>query len=236
MLVFTVINIMGVRWLAETNSIAVYWKMLIPTHHDLRAGVHRLPLEQLHRGRRVHARTASTACSPRCRSAIVFAAEGFEQAIQVGGEAENPQRNIPRAVIYSMIIGIVIYILLEVAFIGALNPADLVHGWANPIRGVRCVRAVRQARDDGGPRLAVHPADHRRGRLARRHRPHLYRNVVAAVLRPGPQRLLPRRYQQDQQARRAAGLDRHLLRDRHARPSCRSPAGPGWSGWSPRPP
>ncbi len=36
---------------------------------------------------------------------IVFALEGFEQAIQVGGEAENPQRNIPRAVILSMIIG-----------------------------------------------------------------------------------------------------------------------------------
>jgi amino acid transporter len=67
---------------------------------------------------------------------IVFALEGFEQAIQVGGEAENPQRNIPRAVIGSMIIGTIIYLLLEVAFIGALNPADLVHGWANPIAGV----------------------------------------------------------------------------------------------------
>jgi amino acid transporter len=66
---------------------------------------------------------------------IVFALEGFEQAIQVGGEAENPQRNIPRAVILSMIIGTVIYLLLEVAFVGALNPADLVHGWANPIEG-----------------------------------------------------------------------------------------------------
>src|SRR5579863_646649 len=31
MLLFTVINIMGVRWLAETNSIATYWKILILT-------------------------------------------------------------------------------------------------------------------------------------------------------------------------------------------------------------
>src|SRR5262249_7392638 len=31
MLVFTVINIMGVRWLAETNTIATYWKIVIPT-------------------------------------------------------------------------------------------------------------------------------------------------------------------------------------------------------------
>jgi amino acid transporter len=34
-----------------------------------------------------------------------------------------------------MIIGTVIYLLLEVAFIGALNPANLAHGWANPITG-----------------------------------------------------------------------------------------------------
>jgi amino acid transporter len=32
-----------------------------------------------------------------------------------------------------MIIGTVIYLLLEVAFIGALNPHNLAHGWANPI-------------------------------------------------------------------------------------------------------
>ncbi len=31
MLVFTVINLVGVRWLAETNSIAMIWKLLVPT-------------------------------------------------------------------------------------------------------------------------------------------------------------------------------------------------------------
>jgi amino acid transporter len=30
MLVFSVINTLGVRWLAETNSIAVIWKVLVP--------------------------------------------------------------------------------------------------------------------------------------------------------------------------------------------------------------
>jgi amino acid transporter len=30
MLVFSFVNIMGVRWLAETNTIAVYWKIAVP--------------------------------------------------------------------------------------------------------------------------------------------------------------------------------------------------------------
>jgi amino acid transporter len=135
MLVFTVINLVGVRWLAETNSIAMIWKLAVPTitifallfttfhYHNFTAGGGFAPFG-------FHGIFAALPLG------VVFAIEGFEQAIQVGGEAENPQRNIPRAVIGSMIIGTIIYLLLEVAFIGALNPHDIAHGWANPIPGV----------------------------------------------------------------------------------------------------
>jgi amino acid transporter len=135
MLVFTIINLVGVRWLAETNSITLIWKILIPTitvfaliftvfhTSNFSAGGGFAPFG-------FHGMFAALPLG------VVFAVEGFEQAIQVGGEAENPQKNIPRAVIGSMIIGVIIYLALEFAFIGALNPHDLVHGWANPIPGV----------------------------------------------------------------------------------------------------
>jgi len=134
MLVFAIINTMGVRWLAETNSIAVIWKILIPTVTIVALLVTVFHFSNF---------TAGGGFAPygfhgifaALPLGIVFALEGFEQAIQVGGEAENPQRNIPRAVILSMIIGTLVYLLLEVAFVGALNPADLVHGWATPIHG-----------------------------------------------------------------------------------------------------
>jgi amino acid transporter len=134
MLVFTIINILGVRWLAETNAIATYWKILIPTitifallftvfhSQNFSAGGGFMPFG-------FHGVFSALPYG------IIFALEGFEQAIQVGGESENPQRNIPRAVIGAMIIGTVIYLLLEVAFVGALNPVNLIHGWSNPIPG-----------------------------------------------------------------------------------------------------
>jgi amino acid transporter len=134
MLVFTIINIMGVRWLAETNSIATYWKIAIPT-----ITIFALLFTVFHSsnftagGFAPYGFHGIFAALPL---GIVFALEGFEQAIQVGGEAENPQRNIPRAVIIAMIIGTAIYLLLEVAFVGALNPAKLVSGWTKPISGV----------------------------------------------------------------------------------------------------
>jgi amino acid transporter len=135
MLVFTIINLVGVRWLAETNAIALVWKILIPT-----ITIFALIIVVFHSsnfsaggGFAPYGFHGIFAALPL---GVVFAAEGFEQAIQVGGEAENPQKNIPRAVIGSMIIGIVIYLALEVAFVGALDPHNLVHGWANPIPGV----------------------------------------------------------------------------------------------------
>jgi amino acid transporter len=61
---------------------------------------------------------------------IIFAYLGFEQVIQLGGESRNPGRNIPLAIIGAMLIGVVMYIGLQVAFLGALHPAELENGWA----------------------------------------------------------------------------------------------------------
>ncbi|MGH9098098.1 MAG: APC family permease, partial [Acidimicrobiales bacterium] len=61
----------------------------------------------------------------------VFSLVGFEQAVQLGGESRNPQRDMPRAVIFSMLIGATIYVLLQVVFIGALPHSALANGWAH---------------------------------------------------------------------------------------------------------
>ena len=131
---FTLINVLGVRWLAESNSIAMVWKILVPT-----MTVVVLLIVSFH----VHNFTAGGGFAPFGAKGIfaalplgvVFALQGFEQAIQVGGESRDPQRDIHHAVIVSMVIGTVLYLLLEVAFIGALDPKNLAHGWSEPIPG-----------------------------------------------------------------------------------------------------
>jgi amino acid transporter len=56
---------------------------------------------------------------------IVFAYLGFEQADQLAGEIKNPQRNLPIAIVGSIIIGAAIYILLQIVFLGA-TPVSLL--------------------------------------------------------------------------------------------------------------
>jgi len=57
---------------------------------------------------------------------IVFSYLGFEQADQLAGEIKNPAKNLPRAIIISVLIGTLVYVLAQVVLIGATQP-DLLH-------------------------------------------------------------------------------------------------------------
>lgn len=61
-------------------------------------------------------------------SGIVFAFNGFQSPINMAGEAKNPGRSIPIAIVGSILIATVIYVLLQIAFIGAVNPSMIVNG------------------------------------------------------------------------------------------------------------
>jgi amino acid transporter len=129
MIVFTLINVFGVHWLARTNLIIVAWKIAIPVltvivflavfHHFENLTSHGF------------APNGVPAIFAALSSGIIFAYLGFEQAVEFGAESTNPQRNVPLAVIGSMIIGVVIYLGLAVAFATSFDPGALSKGWSS---------------------------------------------------------------------------------------------------------
>jgi len=54
-----------------------------------------------------------------------IAFEGYEIISQAGDEIKNPKRNIPRAILLSLVIVVTIYIVFTFVFIGGLNPDDV---------------------------------------------------------------------------------------------------------------
>ncbi len=136
MVIFVCINLIGIRWLARVNNAATWWKVAIPI-----LVIIVLISTHFHSQNFGHAAggffpNSSNPVKPillTLPAGIVFSLLGFEQAVQLGGEAANPKRDLARAVIGSMIIGAVIYILVQIAFIGAMKPSLLVsqHGWVN---------------------------------------------------------------------------------------------------------
>ncbi len=130
MLLFSAINIMGVKWLSETNKVAVWWKIAIPLLTIVVLLATSFHLGNFSAGGGFMPFGWKGVFQAIATGGVIFAYLGFEQAIQLGAESQNPTRNIPIAVIGSMILGVILYIALEIAFTAALNPASLAKGWS----------------------------------------------------------------------------------------------------------
>jgi amino acid transporter len=130
MLVFTAINLYGAKRLSEANTAVVWWKIAIPVLTIVVLLIVSFSGSNFSAGNGFDPAGAKGILSAIASGGVIFAYLGFEQAIQFGGETANPQRNIPFAVIGAMAVGTVVYILLELAFVGALNPSAAAHGWS----------------------------------------------------------------------------------------------------------
>src|SRR5690348_1833489 len=135
MVIFVVFNLVGIRFLARANNAITWWKVAIPVGTIIVLLASNFHGSNFSHGGGffVHGAAVKSILIAIPSGGIVFALLGFEQAVQLGGEAKNPKRDLPRAVILSILIGAGIYILLQVAFIGALSPSFLhQHGpWTN---------------------------------------------------------------------------------------------------------
>ncbi len=127
--IFCLVNLLAVGWLLRVNSIITWWKIAVPVltgvvllifQRAQQSAVGRSERLQLLR----HIRRAADRRN-------IFSFLGFRTAIDLGGESANPHRDVPLAVIGSVVLAAAIYILLQFAFLLALSPADVAHGWAN---------------------------------------------------------------------------------------------------------
>ncbi len=173
--------------LAATNSAMTWWKIAVPLLTILV-----LALSNFH-SRNF---TAADGFNPDglhgillavSTSGIIFSYLGFEQADQLAGEAKNPKRDIPFAIIGSILIGMVIYILLQVAFLVALpaerDRQDLGRDRPGPLHHLHRARSPRWppcSASAGWPRSSTSTPIVCPGR----HRPDLHHRQLAGLLRP----------------------------------------------------
>jgi amino acid transporter len=132
MIVFTAMNLAGAKFLSDSNIVVVIWKTAVPflaigviaalqfNPANFHAGGGFLPFG-------FHGVFAALT------GGVVFALQGFEQAVQLAGEARNPKRDLSRAILTAMAIGAVLYSLLQLVMIGALDPRNIAGGWKMPL-------------------------------------------------------------------------------------------------------
>jgi len=132
MLLFTTINLAGAKFLSDSNVVIVIWKTLVPVVAIVVVASLQFNTSNFHAGGgfmpfKFHGVFAALT------GGVVFALQGFEQAVQLAGEARNPKKDVSRAILAAMAIGALLYSLLQVVMIGGLDPHNLVKGWAQPL-------------------------------------------------------------------------------------------------------
>ena len=123
MVFFFLVNVFGVKFFGIFNQYATWWKLAVPV-------VTFLILFLAFNGSNFTSyggfapRGVSNIFNAVAVAGIVFSFFGFRQGLDFGGEARNPQRDIPAATISSVLVAAVIYILLQIGFLGAINWGD----------------------------------------------------------------------------------------------------------------
>jgi amino acid transporter len=132
MILFTSVNLAGAKFLSDSNIVVVVWKTAVPLLAALYVAGTQFNTANFHAGGGFlpfgfHGVFAALT------GGVVFGMQGFEQAVQLAGEARDPKKDLSRAIVAAMLVGAVLYSLLQVVMIGGLEPKNIATGWAKPL-------------------------------------------------------------------------------------------------------
>lgn len=133
MMIVSFINAYSLKWLIDSNSLITILKIVIPIaisavmlyfHFSWQGTIH--PLNSVFMPYGAHGVFAALTSG-----GIVFAFNGFKQAAEMAGEAKCPKFALPFAILGSIVICLVIFLLLQAAFLVSLQPSNMSGGWAH---------------------------------------------------------------------------------------------------------
>lgn len=130
--VYFLLNYWSVKLFARSNTAITIVKLIIPAvtgialiasgfdHANFNVGVNG----------GTHTNDFAAILTAVATAGIVFSFNGFQSPVNLAGEARNPGRSIPFAIVGAIVLATIIYVLLQVAYIGAVPSALLAKaGW-----------------------------------------------------------------------------------------------------------
>jgi amino acid transporter len=128
-LVLTTLNWYGVRLFGGLNNLVTVVKIAVPV-----VTVAALVVSALHPGRlNEHGGFApygyAAVLSALAGGGIIYSVNGFQAPVDFSGEARDPRRTVPLAVLGSIGLAVLLYLALQLAFLFAVPESALAHGW-----------------------------------------------------------------------------------------------------------
>lgn len=130
MLTFCIINIVSFKGLIRFNLVLFLFKVIV-----ILLAIFTLMTVSFHPNNFLNTNTTShlshwqAILTAVASGGIAFAFTGFKHGVELAGEAKRSAVAIPLAIVGSVIGCLILYLGLQVAFIGALDPSMLKNGW-----------------------------------------------------------------------------------------------------------
>ena len=131
-IVYFLFNFWSVKLFARSNTAITLFKLVIPALTAVLLMMSGFHPENFSVG--IHGEAHSTdfasVLTAVAIAGIVFSFNGFQSPVNLAGEARNPGRSIPFAIVCAIALATIVYVLLQVAFIGAVPREMLANvGW-----------------------------------------------------------------------------------------------------------
>lgn len=129
MLVMYFINALGLKFLSKTNIPIVFFKLAIPITVVAVLLFHKFHTSNFTSIHGFFPLGIKSVFAALPTAGVVYALIGFNPAIQLAGEVKNPGKAISYAILGAISICTLLYILIQIVFIGVLEPSSFKHGW-----------------------------------------------------------------------------------------------------------
>ncbi len=122
------INRVGIGTFALVNTIVTLFKFCVPALVAIFLLLHMHVANFVAHG--IAPGGASGVEAAISTGGIIFAYLGLTPIVSVASEVRDPQRSIPFALLCSVLLSMLVYVLLQAAFLGSIPQALLVQGWS----------------------------------------------------------------------------------------------------------
>jgi amino acid transporter len=129
----TALNVYSIRWLIRANAVLTILKLVLPIAIAIVILLFFFSPDKLfHPAKSSFLPNGMQGIfSAIATGGIVFSFNGFKLAAEMAGEARNPKKALPFAIVGSIVISLVVFLVLQFAFLSSITPANVANGWKN---------------------------------------------------------------------------------------------------------
>jgi len=130
LLLITLINTRGIHFYSKINTVILAFKLLVPIATGLILITTHFHLSNFTAGAGFMPSGWRGVFAALPLGGVIYSFIGYNPVIQCAAESENPRRSIPIAIVGALTICMLVYILVQGAFIAALPPEAIKNGWS----------------------------------------------------------------------------------------------------------